>query len=569
MKKYNLIILSDRQKGPLFEKYGYANKALLPIHGRPMLDWVIEAFNGCQYIENMVVVGDEELDKTASMRYVRQRIAPGINVAQSLLHAIAYFKLVIHNNVDNHRGYLITFSDAVFLTPKILDMAIRDITESNADVVLHYVEKEFFKRSPFTLNRAYVPIERKHYAGTCLYYVRKFNQILGLLEKLDAMRKNRKDPIGLLKALGCEGKNLIEIEATLSSRLSAKVRMITGTYPELGMDIDQPEDFVFAEKYLKSPWRHPYKKARMIFNPKSGEGMQLAPFFKDILGIKRRKFEICESKYAYIDKIQEYLRKYGISADVVATQSAGHATEIAQDAVRGAYDLVIAVGGDGTINEVINGLVGSDVTLGVIPLGTANVFGIEMKLPIEIEAACQVIASGKIIKIDLGKSNDRYFACMAGIGYDAHVLREADSELKKIYGALAYLIVGLSHILTYRFRQIILKIDDQPIARRGYFVVIGNGKYYGGDMMFASKADLTDGYLDVCIFKHKNILSIFNYLFGFHKGNIDRHLDIEYFQCKRIDVLNKGRHPVHVDAEYLCRTPVTFQVCPGALKVAV
>lgn len=86
--------------------------------------------------------------------------------------------------------------------------------------------------------------------------------------------------------------------------------------------------------------------------------------------------------------------------------------------------------------------------------------------------------------------------------------------------------------------------------------------------MFASKADLTDGYLDVCIFRRKNLFSIFNYLFGFDRGNIDKNLDLEYFQCKKVFIHKKGRHSIHVDAEYLCETPAEIQVCPASLRVA-
>jgi diacylglycerol kinase (ATP) len=570
MKKYNLIILAGGEKGPLYDEYKCDNKALLPIHGKPMLDWVVEAFERSEFIDNIIVVGADELDQLSSMRYVRKRIMTGLNVVQNLVHGVTYVKTSIYGTSNDHNGYLISFCDAAFLNTEVINDTINNISSSNADVVFHYVEKDSFDKRGLNANRTYIPVGEKNYTGTTMYYIKKFSLISKLLEDLSQMRDRRKDPKGILKVLGCETSNsLEEIENSLSQKMSAKVKVFESPHVELGMDVDKPADFKLAEKSLSNPWKHNYKKAKIIYNPKAGQGKQLSPIFKNLLGIKHRKYEVLKTQSDYIDKIQEYLRSYGINAEISPTKEAGHATQLAKECVSDGYDLIVAAGGDGTINEIINGIAGTNVTLGVIPLGTANVFGIEMKLPVEIKAACQVIASGNIQTIDLGKANNRYFVCMAGVGFDAHVLKEADSKLKKIYGALAYGFVGFTQVFTYKFRQIVIKIDDQPVHRKGYFVVIGNGKYYGGDMMFTSKADLTDGYLDVCIFKYRNLFSILNYLFGFHHGNIDKHLDVEYFQCKKVFILKNGKHPVHVDAEYLCEAPVEIEVCPASLKVAV
>lgn len=568
-KKYNLIILAGGEKGPLSKEYGCNSKALLPIHGKPMLDWVIEAFYNSPYIDNIVVVGGDELDKLSCMRHVRKRLPAGINVIQNLLHGMTYLKTNIYGASDKHNGYLISFCDAVFLNTEIINETIKNINESKSEVVFHYVEKNSFEKANLPAQRTYLPIGGKHYTGTTIYYLKKFRMITKLLDELMRLRENRKDPEKILEMLGCKGKDLAGIESVLSERLSSSVKIYESPHPQLGMDVDKPSDYELAQQKLLSPWRHAYKKAKIIYNPKAGQGMPMSPVLQDLLGIRRRKFEVYSSREGYLEKIQEYFSKYKINFDVTATEYKAHATEIARKCTEEGYDLVVAVGGDGTINEVINGLVGSDVTFGVIPLGTANVFGSEMKIPIEIEAACQAIASGNTRTIDLGKANDRYFACMAGVGFDAHVLRQADTKLKKIFGGLAYIIVGITQLFTYRFRQIVIKVDDQPIRRKGYIAVIGNGKYYAGEMMFASKADLCDGYLDLCIFRHTNPISVFNYLFGFSRGNIDKHLDVEYFQCKKMTVFKKGNHAVHVDAEFLKETPVEIKVCPKALRVAV
>jgi len=311
-----------------------------------------------------------------------------------------------------------------------------------------------------------------------------------------------------------------------------------------------------------------YKKCLIIFNPKAGQGMTLSPLLKEILGIKKINPEQNFKKEELVNKIKQNLENYGIKTGIVPTEYQGHAKKIAADAVKEGYDLVIAAGGDGTINEVVNGLAYSKTVLGIIPSGTINVLGIQLNLPSDIDTACRQIASGRQTGIDLGKVNSRYFTSMAGIGFDAHVVKKADSKFKKIFGALSYLFVALYELLFYKFRKIIIKLDNQPIPQKGYFVIILNGKYYAGELVVAEKASINDGYLDVCIFKHRNIFSIISYIFSIKTGRIHKNMDIQYFQCRKILVYKQGRHPVHVDAEYMGRTPVKIEVCPKALTIA-
>lgn len=304
-------------------------------------------------------------------------------------------------------------------------------------------------------------------------------------------------------------------------------------------------------------------------NPYAGLGVPLPPFFKTLLGIKQIRIDRHEDKDEYARRIVEALRKYGITPDVEFTQAVGHGTELARRAVENGYDLVVAAGGDGTINEVINALAGSDTALGVIPLGTANVFAIQLNLPETIEEVCRIIGSGKTEFIDLGKVGGRYFSCMAGIGFDAYVVKTMSRGLKKIFGALSYVLATCSVLLKYRFRRILVRLDDGARIYRGYFVLVCNGKYYAGDRVLAKDADLSDGKLDVCIFHHNNLLGLFLYLMGIRNRDLLKYSRMEIYQCRKAEVLRSGRHPVHVDAEYLSSTPVTFDVCPKALKVVI
>ncbi len=308
-------------------------------------------------------------------------------------------------------------------------------------------------------------------------------------------------------------------------------------------------------------------RAMIIYNPQAGLGIKLPGPVRKMVGIRSARPPVKDAAQL-IELIKNLLRERGIRADASPTKYAGHATAIAAKCVRKKFDIVVAVGGDGTINEVINGLAKSKVALGIIPLGTANVFAIELGLPTEIEALCDIIAAGKIRRIDLGKVNKRYFACMAGIGLDAYILEHADRKLKRVYGALAYPIVAILHGFSYRFRKIKVKVDDQPV-RTGHLVFICNGKYYGGKMVMAEKADNTDGYLDVCICKYKGFLNFIGYMLAIWYGNFSRLGSVEYLHCRNLKVKKKGRHPVHVDAEYYGKTPVKIKIVPKALNVIV
>ena len=130
MKKYNVIILAGGEKGPLSEATGYACKAMIPIHGKPMLDWVVDAFQQSRYVDNIIVVGPEELEQLASHRYVRQRIFTGVNLFQNLMHAVTYIKTVLYHNAGEHNGYVVSFCDAVFLTPDVIDETLGHIDET-------------------------------------------------------------------------------------------------------------------------------------------------------------------------------------------------------------------------------------------------------------------------------------------------------------------------------------------------------------------------------------------------------------------------------------------------------
>ena len=250
---FNVIILAGGTAEALTDGTGVDEKASLTIHDRPMLEWVLRAFDESPEAGHIVVVGAERLDKLRCMQYVRKRIAQGLSVVQNLLHAVGYIKARLYRGEADHLGYVVSFGDVVFLTPQIVTETLRAIRGADADIVLHYVERQTFVDADLPAERTYIPIGGKLYTGTGIYYVRKFSKVFSSLDKLVEMRKNRKDPQGILRVIGCEGQDFPAIEAALSKHLDAKVRILISPHAGMGMDVDKPSDYALARRILAPP----------------------------------------------------------------------------------------------------------------------------------------------------------------------------------------------------------------------------------------------------------------------------------------------------------------------------
>ena len=254
------------------------------------------------------------------------------------------------------------------------------------------------------------------------------------------------------------------------------------------------------------------------------------------------------------------------SATVQTTAAPGDARTIAEWAVGRGFGTVVAAGGDGTINEVVNGLVGSDVALGILPVGTMNVFAAELGIPNNLPKAWEIIRAQHTRRIDLVRANDQYFVQLAGVGLDAQVVQETSYNFKKNFGPLSYLI-SAAQIASRKPPKLIIEHDDK--RQEGSFVLIGNGRYYGGPVAFFKDARIDDGKLDVLIFKNLGYLDIARYLGTIFMGSHTELADVEYFQTKRVTVTSKEDVPVEVDGEVVTKLPVTFRISSKKLKVIV
>ncbi|MDA1274016.1 MAG: diacylglycerol kinase family lipid kinase [Verrucomicrobia bacterium] len=277
--------------------------------------------------------------------------------------------------------------------------------------------------------------------------------------------------------------------------------------------------------------------------------------------------------------LEDDLRQLGQDYVVKRTSGPGAARLLAAEAVSDGFETVVAAGGDGTINEVVNGI--GDVAegfararLGVLPIGTVNVFARELGIPQGFAAAMKFVLGGKEISIDLpgmrfqrdGSSEERYFIQMAGAGLDARAIEIVDLDLKKRIGQLAYVIAGLK-ALRQPAPEIRVGGDSQTF--KAQLVLIGNGRYYGGKIPIFSRGDSQDGLLDIRIFKHVNWFVLARYLLGFLSPRLYYPIGEAYLQTASVKLDSAERVPVELDGEWVGCLPAECFVRARALRVIV
>ena len=267
-----------------------------------------------------------------------------------------------------------------------------------------------------------------------------------------------------------------------------------------------------------------------------------------------------------LKRCAEILRSGGLHVEVWPTERPQHATELA--ALAGAR-LVVAAGGDGTVNEVVNGLE-TDATLGVLPLGTANVLARELGLPLNAEAACKRIITGQERYIDIGiatdrKGRERRFTCMAGMGFDAHVVNEVTPRLKRYLKILAFPLAAFKVYLEGDLPPLhVIHGEDTHVTQ---FAIVANGQYYGGDFRVAEDAALATGKLEVVLVDRVGRLLRADVLTRIlARRPLDR--SMRSFTASELRATSPGAHvPVQLDGEVWGRLPMSFRIEPDSLTV--
>jgi len=236
---------------------------------------------------------------------------------------------------------------------------------------------------------------------------------------------------------------------------------------------------------------------------------------------------------------------------IYATRSREEAIDLAGKFADDGEELVIAAGGDGTLNAVIEGLAGSRTALGVFPTGTMNVFAREMGIPYDkLKNAMAVIDGGHAEEVDLFAMNGAPFVQMAGIGFDARVIEETTWESKKRLGPLAYLLAATKVLRSSPTKLKVTCTDGRELE--GVALLVGNGSLYGGQFPLFKNADNTDKLLDVVVFKESGYQFVKDSLTGLVKGGIDEYThgdSVEYVQAAGLKVTSEEEVPVEIDGE--------------------
>jgi YegS/Rv2252/BmrU family lipid kinase len=267
------------------------------------------------------------------------------------------------------------------------------------------------------------------------------------------------------------------------------------------------------------------------------------------------------------ERLKEYLTGKGAFVTLTLTTKKGNAKEIAENVEEGEYDVVAAAGGDGTVNEVVNGLAGRGISLGVIPMGTVNVFALETGIPFSPLKACDVILKNHVTKINLGRVDLRYFTLMVSTGFDAHVAYRIHGGLKSFLGMLAYFIHGLLLIIFYKFPKITVTTDDG--VYHGYTVIISNMKLYAGRVTVTPEASFTKDDFEVCILTKKGIGAVFKFLFYVLFKSQRLYKALTFFKAKELKLTSDAPCHVQVDGDGIGSLPKKVTIVKDALSVVL
>jgi YegS/Rv2252/BmrU family lipid kinase len=279
------------------------------------------------------------------------------------------------------------------------------------------------------------------------------------------------------------------------------------------------------------------------------------------------------------------MRLRGWEIELHETEAPMHAIGLARQAAQAGARVVFACGGDGTLNEVINGIAGTKAALGVLRGGTGNVFGKEVHVPRKPEAALAVLEGGRLYDFDLGVAEGpglafappdtpvvtmtearRYFLLMAGIGFDGAVVRRVPRVPKRVLGTMSYVIWGAAEALRFKARQVSLAFDGERREIDVYWLLLGNTRSYGGVADVALQAIADDGLLDAYAFSGKGLPYLVGLGARIALGRHQAASGVTYARVSRLEVETPGLQ-VQADGEYFGETPMRFGVEPRALRV--
>ena len=278
-------------------------------------------------------------------------------------------------------------------------------------------------------------------------------------------------------------------------------------------------------------------------------------------------------------KIKQLLNNRNIHYSFAFSDYSKHEIELVQNAIQKGFRNIISIGGDGTLHHVVNGIMlqryvkTSDITIGVIPLGTGNDWIKTYKIPNNIEKAVEIIYDKKIVIQDIGFIETKnktisYFNNLAGLGYDGYIVY----KLKKLkhLGSIAYLLSGLAGLLFYKKTFLKINFNDKIIKTNCLMVLVGICKFSGGGMQFSKEVNTTDGLFDITIVKNLNFLDIISNIHKLYNGEIVHHKKIETYKTKEISIIPKNSKPfIQADGELIGTGQMKVKIIKNAIKFVI
>ncbi len=285
-------------------------------------------------------------------------------------------------------------------------------------------------------------------------------------------------------------------------------------------------------------------RAFLIINPISGTG----------------------SKEGLEDKVRQRLAACDIAVECARTTGQGDATRMAREAVDGGFDMVIAAGGDGTVNETANALCDTGVSFGIIPCGSGNGLARHLNIPVDVRSALDIIADGRSEACDRGVVNGRNFFCTFGLGFDAAVSHKFAESKRR--GRLTYISDTFREYVNYQPEEYVISANGQVLTDRAFVVAVCNASQYGNNAYIAPQASITDGLLDVTIIHYGNLLSTALVGLDLMSGTIPHNMLIHTFKTSTLTIARRNAGAVHIDGEPLeMGTELSVSCLPASLRI--
>lgn len=289
----------------------------------------------------------------------------------------------------------------------------------------------------------------------------------------------------------------------------------------------------------------------------------------------------------YIPKIKEYFSTKNDPFFIEVTEYPRHATKLVKEHVSKDKYRVYSIGGDGTLNEVLNGIVGSDSSLAVIPTGSGNDFSKTLDYYCSLhekdlsgiyrkqtsgDTILKKLINGTELSIDIGKINNKYFINISSLGFDAEVVYKSNKikKLPLITGLPAYILSVLATLISYGSNLLEMSIDGLKIKKGVLLAAVANGRYYGGGMQAAPLAEIDDGFFDICLIEHVKRLKILRLFPKFIKGKHANIKEVSFFKGKNISIISKNKIALNVDGETdMVNGKIDFMLIPNAVKIVL